>query len=93
VASHLWHTFPVSSQHSGVALGVRLDPQVKAKGSEALDERDLEMTSFIVACLLALAADPDLFLAGLRPYWPRPKPRGRPRSRETAAPQAPSLTA
>ena len=51
---------------------------VKAAASKVLSDRELEMRAFIVACLAALAADPDGLLAMLAPHWPPPKPRGRP---------------
>ncbi|MHA4818768.1 hypothetical protein ACXZ65_30975 [Streptomyces aculeolatus] len=37
------------------------------------------MRAFVVACLAALVADPDRFLAQLDSHWPEQKPRGRPR--------------
>jgi hypothetical protein len=69
----------VSSQHADPALTVRPGAQVKDAASRVLSERHLEMQAFIVACLIALAVDPDLFLATVRPHWPPAKPRGRPR--------------
>jgi hypothetical protein len=72
----------VSSQHADpAALTVRPGAEVKAAASRVLDGRNLQMRSFIVACLTALAADPDGFLATLGPHWPTPRPHGRPRRR------------
>ena len=69
----------VTSQHADPeALTVRPGAKVKAAASKVLSDRELEMRAFIVACLAALAADPDRFLATLAPHWPAPKPRGRP---------------
>ncbi|MFE3280060.1 hypothetical protein [Nocardia sp. NPDC059239] len=45
---------------------------------QLLKARELETKAFLVACMEALAADPDAFLALLTPYWPAPAPRGRP---------------
>lgn len=69
-----------SSQHSNPALTVRPERPVKAGATAVLSDRGLEMEAFITACLVALADDPDRFLAALRPYWPPVKPRGRPRN-------------
>jgi hypothetical protein len=79
----------VNSQHADPeALTVRPGATVKSAASKALSDRDLEMRAFIVACQVALAADPDGFLATLAPHWPPPKPRGRPRGeRRRAAPE------
>jgi hypothetical protein len=70
----------MNSQHApGAAVTARTEAQVKDAASKALTDRGLEMQAFIVACLIALAADPDRFVATVRPYWPPVKPRGRPR--------------
>jgi hypothetical protein len=70
---------PMNSQHADPALTVRPDVQVKDAASRVLSEHGLQMQAFIVACLTALAEDPEPFLATLRPHWPPVKPRGRPR--------------
>lgn len=80
MASHLWHDYSVNSQHApGVAVTARTEVQVKDAATRALADRGLEMQAFIVACLIALAADPDRFVATVHPYWPAARPRGRPR--------------
>jgi hypothetical protein len=79
----------VNSQHAEPeALTVRPGAEVKAAASRVLSERDLEMRAFIVACLTALAAEPDRFLATLAPHWPPAKPRGRPRGERRQAPSS-----
>ena len=73
----------MNSQHADTAaVTVRTGPEVKEAATRVLDRRKLQMRAFIVACLTALAADPDKFLATLAPHWPAPKPRGRPRRAE-----------
>lgn len=74
-----------SSQHSGKALTVRPDPDLKAAATAALTARNREMQAFVVACLTALVADPDAFLATLDTHWPPKKPYGRPPRKATAA--------
>jgi hypothetical protein len=69
----------VSSQHAERALTVRPPVELRNAAQRVLTERDREMQAFVVACLAALTADPDPFLAQLAVYWPPPKPRGRPR--------------
>ncbi len=69
----------MSSQHADAALTVRPPADVKGAAQEALAVRDREMRAFVVACLTALAADPDRLLDLLGPYWPARKRRGRPR--------------
>lgn len=76
----------MGSQHAEPeALTVRPGAEVKAAASRVLSERDLEMRAAIVACLTALAADPDGFVATLAPHWPPPKPRGRARGSDLSA--------
>jgi hypothetical protein len=76
----------VNSQHAEPeGLTVRPGAEVKAAASKVLAARELEMRGFIVACLAALAADPDGLLAMLAPHWPPPKPRGRPRGQRRQA--------
>jgi hypothetical protein len=69
----------MNSQHAAeTSVTARTDDEVKAAATRVLDDRGLEMQAFIVACLLALAADPDRFIATVRPHWPPAKARGRP---------------
>lgn len=67
------------SRHREPGLTVRPPADLKARASTALSDRGKEMQAFITACLRALDADPDGFLAVLTEHWPAPKPRGRPR--------------
>jgi hypothetical protein len=71
------HDSFMSSQHRDPALTVRPPADLKAAAQEAL--RGREMQAFVVACLTALTADPDGFLARLEDHWPARKPLGRPR--------------
>ncbi|MFG1913081.1 hypothetical protein [Kribbella sp. NPDC048928] len=75
----------MGSQHADPALTVRAPADVKGRATEVLQARGLEMRGFVVACLTALAADPDALLNQIEPHWPAEKPRGRPR-REPAPP-------
>lgn len=67
----------MSSQHRDPGMTIRPPAELKAAAQTALGDR--EMRAFVVACLAALVADPDRFLAGLDAYWPEKKVRGRPR--------------
>lgn len=49
-----------------------------------LNERNLEVQAFVVACFHALLADPEGFLGKLSEHWPDKKPRGRPRKNDQA---------
>ncbi|WP_070017058.1 hypothetical protein [Streptomyces nanshensis] len=68
-----------TSQHKDPQLNVRPPAELKAQAVAALGERDREVRAFIVACLAALVADPDRFLAQLSGHWPEKKPYGKPR--------------
>ncbi|MTD57176.1 hypothetical protein [Amycolatopsis pithecellobii] len=75
----------MGSQHADPALTVRPPAEVKDRADAVLKERGLPMRGFVVACLAALADDPDAFLAHLAKHWPAEKPRGRPRATDRAA--------
>lgn len=60
------------------AFTVRPPPGTKEAARRELAERDLELHSLIVACILAVADSPDGVIRLLAPYWP-PRKRGRPR--------------
>lgn len=68
----------MSNRHKDRALTFRPPEEVRAPAQDALTERGREIGAFLTACLDALAANPDGFLAQLAPHWPDPKPRGRP---------------
>jgi hypothetical protein len=78
----------VGSQHADPALTVRPPAEVKAQAEEILKAQGVQMRAFVVACLKALAADPEAFLAGLAGHWPAPKGRGRPPRNSTPEPAA-----
>lgn len=67
------------SRHANPGLTVRPPAEVKSAAQAVLDRRGREMQAFVTACLIAVAAEPDKLLALLAPYWPDPRPRGRPR--------------
>lgn len=66
------------SKHTDPAMTVRVPDGLKDAARQALTDRGRELRAFVVACLTALRDDPDRLLTYLRPYWPDPKPRGRP---------------
>lgn len=68
----------VSSRHRDKAMTVRLPDEARTAGQAVLDDRDLQLKAFVVACFLALAAEPDALLPLLAKYWPEPRPLGRP---------------
>lgn len=68
----------MSSRHADPALTVRPPAELTAKAKQLLGSRSRQMRGFITACLAALNANPDAFLAQLAEYWPAEKPRGRP---------------
>lgn len=74
-----------NSRHRDPPLTVRPPAALKTAAQEELTSRNHETKAFVVACLKALVADPDGFLAHLAEHWPAETPRGRPR--KTAAPQ------
>lgn len=69
----------MSNRHRDRALTVRPAEDIRAPAQAALAVRGREIGAFVAACLAALAADPDRFLAHLAPHWPAPRPKGRPR--------------
>jgi hypothetical protein len=70
------------SQHKDPAMTVRVPSGLKADARHTLAARGLELRAFVVACLTALRTHPEQVLALVEPYWPDPKPRGRPRRDE-----------
>lgn len=68
------------STHSSEDRAVTIRPRavVLDRAQDVLDERSLEMRGFFMACLAAVAADPDVLLTHIAQYWPEPKRRGRP---------------
>ncbi|MCV7256964.1 hypothetical protein H7J86_32795 [Mycobacterium hackensackense] len=74
------------SQHKDPAMTVRVPPGLKGDARHTLAGRGLELQAFVVACLTALRAEPEQVLAVVEPYWPDPKPRGRPRRDEPPVP-------
>lgn len=74
------------SQHKDPAMTVRVPPGIKGDARHTLAGRGLELQAFVVACLTALRTEPEQVLAVVEPYWPDPKPRGRPRRDEPPVP-------
>ena len=83
----------MSSQHRDPALTVRPPAALRQAAARELEERNLEVQAFVVACFKALVADPEAFLGELTAHWPDKKPRGRPRKTDQAStaadPEAP----
>jgi hypothetical protein len=69
----------VSSNHADPAVTVRPPAEVMTQARAELAARGRGMRGFVTACLAAVVADPDGFLAQLTEHWPPEKPRGRPR--------------
>jgi hypothetical protein len=69
----------MSSQHRDPALTIRPPADLRQAAARELNERNLEVQAFVVACFTALVADPEQFLEELTAHWPDKKPRGRPR--------------
>lgn len=69
----------MASQHTNPPLNVRPDAALKADAKKKLEDRNRDLTAFVVACLTAVTKDPDGFLEILAPHWPPPKAQGRPR--------------
>lgn len=70
---------PMPNVHANPGLTTRPPREVRDTAKAKLSERGREVESFIHACLNALNANPDRFLAQLAEHWPEPRPRGRPR--------------
>lgn len=85
MASHFGDDGIVSSQHAEPSLNVRAPAAVLDQARAQLHARNLEMRAFVVACLIALDADPDRMLVTLAEHWPAPKPVGRPRRKPLPA--------
>jgi hypothetical protein len=69
----------VSSQHRLKPTNFRPEPNEIEPVKTSLASRQRDLDGFFRACLLAYQADPDGFMATLKPHWPPPRPRGRPR--------------
>lgn len=72
-----------ANKHLDPGITVRAPAGLKDAARNVLAEHNRELRAFIVACLTALRDDPKHFLPHLDPYWPEPKPRGRPTSTRT----------
>jgi hypothetical protein len=66
-------------QHRLKPKAFRPEPDEYDDAMKVLNEQDREMDAFVRACLRLLRDKPTALLALLSPYWPPPKPRGRPR--------------
>ena len=70
-----------SGPHNLKSKAFRPEIDEYTDAQQALDGR--KMDDFLRACLRALRADPEVFLASLEAHWPPPRPRGRPRKTNT----------
>jgi antitoxin component of RelBE/YafQ-DinJ toxin-antitoxin module len=58
------------NQHASENLGVRAPADVRTKATAVLTERGISIQRFVVACLIAVAKNPDDFLRALKKYRP-----------------------
>ena len=70
---------PRTGAHLDPAMTVRVPDGLKDTVKAHLSDRGLDLRGLIVAALTATSSDLDATLRFLRPYWPAPKKRGRPR--------------
>ncbi|WJV51751.1 hypothetical protein [Streptomyces flavofungini] len=80
----------MSDRHRNPPLTVRPPAALKADAQKKLKDRNRETQAFVIACLNALAADPDGFLDRLAEHWPKDTPRGRPRRTAAPSPSTPT---
>ncbi|MDG4792107.1 hypothetical protein O7626_40545 [Micromonospora sp. WMMD1102] len=59
-------------------MTVRPTEQVKEQASAMLDEHNLTVQAYLLACLAELLAEPERRIREVEPYVPPPKPSGRP---------------
>lgn len=72
---------PVTSRHRDKAgVAVRTTPDIRDAANTALDHHGWTLAEYLIACLHAVADQPEQLLATLTPYRPPPKTRGRPRA-------------
>lgn len=69
----------MSNRHRDRALTFRPAAEIRDPAQTALEQRNREIGAFLTACLAALNADADGFLAQLDEHWPPARPIGRPR--------------
>jgi hypothetical protein len=68
----------VKDRHRLRPKAFRPDPDEYDDAMKVLKAENREMDAFVRACLRLLRDKPGDLLALLAPYWPPPKPRGRP---------------
>jgi antitoxin component of RelBE/YafQ-DinJ toxin-antitoxin module len=68
----------ISRHAKKAAIAVRTDPEVRSEAKDALGEQGWEVAEFVVACLRAVAAEPERFLKMVQRYRV-PSVKGRPR--------------
>ncbi|MFC0431082.1 hypothetical protein [Kutzneria buriramensis] len=74
----------MASQHDQPQRSWRPDPDEYETAQSLLSDRGQSITAYLRACLRWLEHEPDAALAALAPYWPEPRPTGRPRSPKPA---------
>lgn len=72
----------MSSRHGQPQHSWRPEPGEYAHAKASLHARSRTMSSYLRACLRWLNRDPEAALATLAPFWPQPRPTGRPRGRD-----------
>jgi hypothetical protein len=72
------HIGQSGDRHADPKLTVRPTEELRRAVLDLLRQRGLTAQDFMIACLSALASDPERQIEAVAPYWPEPKPRGRP---------------
>jgi antitoxin component of RelBE/YafQ-DinJ toxin-antitoxin module len=75
----------ISRHAKKAAIAVRTDPEVRSQAKDALGEHGWEVAEFVVACLRAVAAEPERFLKMTQKYRV-PSVKGRPRRSDDESP-------
>lgn len=74
------------------AMTVRTPKRDQDAAKDALTERGWGLREFFVACLLAVAADPDAVLAQVEAHRREPGKPGRPRKDQAEPDEAPGVS-
>lgn len=78
VVNHLCHTYGMGSQHRYPARALRPPPQLWKNAQAHARQHQLDMNTYLVACVRWLAEQPDTALQHIRPFSEGLSPRGRP---------------
>lgn len=79
MANHLWRARGMGNQHRYSARAFRPRPQLWEDAKNHARQRELDMNTYLVACVRWLVEQPDIALKYVQPFFNGPTPLGRPR--------------